>query len=281
MTLAPFISLDGIDGTGKSTQCRLLVEWLNANGIPAIGCSDPGGTPVGDELRSLLLSSRAEITHRGEALLFMASRAELVEKVIRPNLEQGRIVVSDRFIAANVAYQGYGHGLSPAELWQVGRFSSDGLLPDLTIILDLPVPLAVARRGRNADRMESLGLDYLERVRQGFIAEAARDPERFRVVDASRPCNPSFAASYPLASPESASALRWADDLVPHPRARRDCSLVRFRLAEEPPRTRISFCRSAGRRQAHAGPRVGPCASVRVAIQRTIGMRSVQRLRAC
>jgi dTMP kinase len=185
MKLAPFISLDGIDGTGKSTQCRLLVDWLNSNSIPAIVCSDPGGTPLGDELRKILLSSRAEISPLAEALLFMASRAELVDKVIRPNLEAGRVVISDRFIAANVAYQGHGHGLPPADLWNVGRFSSGGLIPDLTIILDLSVDLAAIRRGRSADRMEARGLDYLQRVRQGFLAEAARDPEKFHVLDAS------------------------------------------------------------------------------------------------
>src|SRR3954470_12665729 len=101
MSLAPFLSLDGIDGTGKSTQCRLLVEWLNAGGVPAIRCADPGGTPVGDQLRQILLGSKAEMSVRTEALLFMASRAELVEKVIRPALEAGQTVVSDRFIAAN------------------------------------------------------------------------------------------------------------------------------------------------------------------------------------
>jgi dTMP kinase len=184
MTLTPFISLDGIDGTGKSTQCRLLVNWLNANGVPAVGCSDPGGTPIGEELRKILLSSRADISHRAEALLFMASRAELVAKVIRPNLEAGRVVVSDRFIAANVAYQGYGHGLSASELWEVGRFSSAGLLPGLTIILDLPVETAVIRRGRSADRMESRGLEYLERVRKGFLAEASRSTDGFVVLGA-------------------------------------------------------------------------------------------------
>lgn len=185
MTLAPFISLDGIDGTGKSTQCRLLVGWLNANGVPAIGCSDPGGTAVGDELRKILLSSRADISHRAEALLFMASRAELVDKVIRPNLEAGRVVISDRFIAANVAYQGHGHGLPAGDIWTIGRFSSSGLVPSLTVILDLPVELAVTRRGRSADRMESRGLEYLERVRLGFLAEAARDSKTFHVMDAS------------------------------------------------------------------------------------------------
>ena len=185
MNPAPFLSLDGIDGTGKTTQCRLLVEWLNASGIPAIGCQDPGGTPLGDQLRQTLLASRTEISPRAEALLFMASRAELVAKVIRPALDSGHVVVSDRFVTANVVYQGYAHGLPPDELWAVGQFSTGGLLPDLTLILDLPVEQAVARRGRTADRMEGRGLEYLQRVRDGFHAEAARRPERFELIDAS------------------------------------------------------------------------------------------------
>lgn len=187
MTRAPFISLDGIDGTGKSTQCRLLVDWLNNGGVSAIGCADPGGTPLGAQLREILLASRAEITPRAEALLFMASRAELVEKVILPNLEQGRVVISDRFVAANVVYQGHARDLPPAELWHVGRFSSAGLLPDLTIILDLPVEQAIVRRGRAADRMEARGVEYLQKVRDGFLVEAR--VQGFWVLDASLDVN--------------------------------------------------------------------------------------------
>jgi dTMP kinase len=185
MTRAPFLSLDGIDGTGKSTQCRLLVEWLNESGVPAVACTDPGGTPLGDQLRQILLASQADISDRAEALLFMASRAELVTRVVRPALEAGRVVVSDRFVMANVVYQGHARGLSPDELWAVGRFSTGGLLPDLTVILDLPVEAAAARRGRSADRVEARGLDYLDRVRRGFLAEAARQPDAVRVLDAS------------------------------------------------------------------------------------------------
>jgi dTMP kinase len=187
MTHSAFFSLDGIDGTGKSTQCRLLVEWLGAAGVPAIGCSDPGGTSLGDQLRQILLSSRSEMTARAEALMFMASRAELVDRVIRPALEAGKVVVSDRFVTANVVYQGHARGLSPEELWEIGRFSTGGLLPDLPVILDLPVSLAVARRGRAADRLEGRGTDYLEQVRRGFLNEAGRQPDRFLVLDASPP----------------------------------------------------------------------------------------------
>jgi len=183
MNRAPFISLDGIDGTGKSTQCRLLVDYLNDHGVRTIGCADPGGTPLGSQLREILLASRAEVTPRAEALLFMASRAELVATLIRPNLEQGRVVVSDRFVAANVVYQGHAQDLPPEDLWNVGRFSTGGLLPDLTIILDLPVKQAIARRGREADRMESRGENYLQRVRDGFLVEA--HAHGFPIVDAS------------------------------------------------------------------------------------------------
>lgn len=183
MTLAPFISLDGIDGTGKSTQCRLLVDWLNECGIAAVGCADPGGTPLGTQLREILLASKADITARAEAMLFMASRAELVAKVIRPTLESGRVVVSDRFVAANVVYQGHAQHLIPDELWKVGLFSTAGLLPDLTLILDLPVEQAIARRGRDPDRMEARGIEFLVRVREGFRKEALSNG--FTMIDAS------------------------------------------------------------------------------------------------
>src|SRR5262249_56911580 len=122
MNRAPLLSLDGIDGTGKTTQCRLLVDWLTAAGVAAVGCADPGGTLLGDQLRQILLNSREEISPRAETLLFMASRAELVAQVIQPALEMGRVVVCDRFVAANVVYQGYGQSLPPDEIWTVGRF---------------------------------------------------------------------------------------------------------------------------------------------------------------
>jgi dTMP kinase len=184
MTAAPFLSLDGIDGTGKSTQCRLLVEWLSRAGVPVVACRDPGGTVVGDQLRQIVLDSRADLTTRTEALLFMASRAELVARVIRPALDAGRLVVCDRFVTANVAYQGHAGGLPADDLWTIGRFATGDLFPDLTIVLDLPVEQAAARRGRAADRLEGRGAGYLGNVRQGFLAEAARQPDRFAVLDA-------------------------------------------------------------------------------------------------
>ncbi len=206
-----FISLDGLDGCGKSTQCRLLAEWLRERGAgltpntpPALAhrllmewlrdhghevtlCADPGGTALGKTIRELLLGHRGEMTMACEALLFMASRAQLTEEVIRPALAHGHIVVCDRFGLANIAYQGYAGGLDPEALRQMNRLATNGLNPDLTLILDLPVEVAMARRREPADRVESRDALYHERVREGFLTEARRDPERIRVVDATLP----------------------------------------------------------------------------------------------
>jgi dTMP kinase len=181
---ALFLSLDGLDGTGKSTQCRLLAEWLRGQGREVVSAVDPGGTPLGKELREILLSHRRQVVRSCEALLFMASRAQLVEEVIRPALAAGKVVVSDRYLLANVVYQGHAGGLDVDLLWQVGRLSTGGLEPDRTFVLDLPLEIALARRGRPPDRMESQPLEYHRRVREGFLAEAKRRPERMTVIDA-------------------------------------------------------------------------------------------------
>jgi dTMP kinase len=185
MTRGVFLSLDGLDGTGKSTQCRLLADWLRARGRAVKQCADPGGTAVGDVVRTLLLEHRGEMSPTCEAFLFMASRAQLTAEVIRPALDSGQVVLSDRFLLANVVYQGHAGGLDPEKLWEIGRLSSGGLEPDLTVVLDLPPRAAARRRGRPADRMESRAADFQRRVRDGFLSEARRRPERIAVVDAA------------------------------------------------------------------------------------------------
>jgi dTMP kinase len=182
-----FISLDGVDGAGKSTQCRLLVDWLLERSFDVTRCADPGGTPVGDELRQLLLGHRHELTLPCEAFLFMASRAQLVDQIIRPALDAGRIVVCDRFLLANVVYQGHAGGIDPKKLWDIGAMATGGLQPDLTIVLDLAVDAAHTRRVAPPDRLESREPDFHRRVRAGFLCEAKRDPQRIRVVDAALP----------------------------------------------------------------------------------------------
>ena len=174
-----------MDGAGKSTQCRLLADWLREQGRDVVVCHDPGGTELGQKLREILLHYRGAMSLATEAMLFMASRAQLVADVIRPALAAGQIVICDRFLLANVVYQGHAGGLDPAQLWSVGLFATGGLEPDLTFVLDLPLETAIARRKQSADRMESRGDDYFARVRTGFLAEAQRRPERFCVVDAS------------------------------------------------------------------------------------------------
>src|SRR4051812_34045069 len=167
-----FLSLDGIDGTGKSTQCRLLADWLRSRGREVTLTNDPGGTALGDELRGILLGHRGEMTLTCELFLFMASRAELVDNVIRPALAAGQVVISDRFLLASVVYQGYAGGLNPDDIRGVGRIATGGVEPELSIVLDLPVSAALVRRGRSPDRMEAKGVAFQERVREGFLTEA-------------------------------------------------------------------------------------------------------------
>src|SRR5262245_31249422 len=182
-----FLSLDGIDGTGKSTQCRLLADWLEKQGREVVTCVDPGGTPLGQELRQILLGHRHEMSATCEALLFMASRAQLVACVIRPALEAGKVVVSDRYVLANIVYQGHAGRVDLDLLRQTGRLSTEGVEPDRTFVLDLPVEAALLRRDRPADRMERRPAEYHERVREGFLAEARRRPGQLVVIDATPP----------------------------------------------------------------------------------------------
>ncbi len=181
-----FISLDGLDGTGKSTQCRLLANWLRQQGLEVVVCADPGGTAVGNAIREILLGRRHELALPCEALLFMASRAQLTAEVIRPALEAGRSVLADRYLLANVVYQGHAGGLDPDQLWEIGQLATGGLLPDLTIVLDLPVELALSRLSGPGDRMESRDAAFHSRVREGFLAEARRHPDTIQVVDANQ-----------------------------------------------------------------------------------------------
>jgi dTMP kinase len=186
MPKSVFLSLDGLDGTGKSTQCRLLVDWLAGQKVPVTACTDPGGTAVGQELRKLVLFGREHrIATTTEAMLFMASRAQLVEEVIRPALDRGEVVVSDRFTLANVVYQGHSGGMNPDDLWTIGRIVTGGLEPDLTLVFDVPLEVSLARRDREPDRMEERDLEFHRRVQTGFRYEAGRRPEKHRIIDAT------------------------------------------------------------------------------------------------
>jgi dTMP kinase len=182
-----FISLDGGDGVGKSTQIALLADWLRAAGHEVLTCRDPGSTPLGEAVRRILLDTRdTPISRTAEMLLYMAARAQLVAEVIQPALAAGKIVISDRFLLANVVYQGHAGGLDVDELWRIGRVATAGVEPTLTVILDMSPVAAAGRISRPLDRMELQGDDFRQRLRQGFLTEAARRPDTCVVIGADR-----------------------------------------------------------------------------------------------
>jgi dTMP kinase len=177
-----FVTLEGIDRSGKTTQARLLCEAL---GERAVAVREPGGTAAGERVRELLKDPSIAVEARTEALLFAAARAELVSEVIRPALEAGKIVISDRFLDSSLAYQGEARGLGVDEVAQVNAFATGGLQPDVTILLDLPLAAAAARAGVEVDRFEQEGAALQESVSAAYAALAADDP-RWVVVDADR-----------------------------------------------------------------------------------------------
>lgn len=183
-----FIVLDGGEGAGKSTQAERLVRRLREEGRPATAVRDPGSTPVSERIREILLDpALPEMDARTEMFLYMAGRAEMVARIIRPALEVGLTVVCDRFVSSTVAYQGYAGGMDPSLVWEMGRVAAGGLEPDLTVILDVDVAAGFARLGGERDRMESKDRAYHESVRQGFLTMARERPDRFAVVDAAQP----------------------------------------------------------------------------------------------
>jgi dTMP kinase len=185
----PFFAFDGLDGVGKTTQMDLFCQWLTEQGHQVITCRDPGSTPLGEQIRKILLASdeTLPIASCSEMLLYMAARAQLVEEVIRPALQAGQTLVSDRYLLANVVYQGHAGGLDVAKIRTVGQVATAGIMPDCTFLLDMPPDLAWQRMDRQLDRIESRGLEYRQRVRDGFLAEAQQANLAIHVVDAARP----------------------------------------------------------------------------------------------
>ncbi|MCQ8190902.1 dTMP kinase [Streptomyces rugosispiralis] len=182
-----FIAVEGGDGAGKSTQVEALAEWIRAKGHEVVVTREPGATAIGKRLRSILLDvSSAGISHRAEALLYAADRAEHVDTVVRPALERGAVVISDRYIDSSVAYQGAGRDLAAIEIARISRWATNGLVPHLTVLLDVSPETARERFTEAPDRLESEPAEFHQRVRAGFLALAAADPARYIVVDAGQ-----------------------------------------------------------------------------------------------
>lgn len=181
-----FITFEGPEGAGKTTQIALLSEALRQEGQTVTVTREPGGDAVAETVRRLVLSK--EMTPRAELLLFLAARAQNVDRVVKPNLAAGAVVLCDRFIDSSIAYQGYARGIGRDAVYQLNAFAIDGLLPDLTILLDLPPEIGLARQ-TDRNRMEAEALDFHERVRQGFLLEAQNSPKRFCVLDATQPAS--------------------------------------------------------------------------------------------
>ena len=181
-----FIVLDGIDGAGKSSQIGPLVQWLKAGGRTVTTCRDPGSTPAGDAIRAILLDRHEiHLAPTSEMLLYMAARAQLVEEVIRPALARGEWVVSDRYLLANIVYQGHAGGLDPDVVRRVGAVATGGIDPDCVLVLDVDLATAARRLDRPLDKLENRGDEFRARLRAGYLAEAARDPDRIAVIDAA------------------------------------------------------------------------------------------------
>jgi dTMP kinase len=188
--LSLFITLEGPDGSGKTGQAQSLLDYLLSLELDVVLTCEPGGTPIGDQIREVLFSlDNTAMDPRTEFLLFSASRAQHVAERIHPLLERGTIVISDRFFDSSLAYQGYGHQLNLQTLWTVTTFATQGLIPDRTYLLDVPVEVGIERRKQdgNWNRLDAFDLDLHKRVRSGYLQLAEDDKGRWEILDASQP----------------------------------------------------------------------------------------------
>lgn len=181
-----FITFEGGDGCGKTTQIKLLDEYLREKGYKTLLTREPGSKGLGIKLREILLNYEGEVSPTCESFLFLADRAQHVDCIIKPALEEGVIVLCDRHTDSTVAYQGYGRGLDLEQIHNLNNIATSGLKPDLTIVLDVDVETSQKRVGAEKDRMESAGIEFFERVRKGFLEIAKQEPERVKVVDSTQ-----------------------------------------------------------------------------------------------
>lgn len=204
-----WITFEGGDGAGKTTQAALLQDWLTAAGHEVVRTREPGGTDVGTLIRDIVLHHRGDVAPRAEALLYAADRAHHIATVVRPALNRGDVVIQDRYLDSSVAYQGVGRELEPADVRDISLWAADGLLPDVTVLLDLEPHTARTRLDADDkpfDRLEAERHDFHERVRTAFLTLADAEPDRFLVLDATRPTDDLSAAVRDRVAPRLAAS---------------------------------------------------------------------------
>jgi len=184
-----FITLEGPEGSGKTSHIPHLVQFLREQGYTVFPTREPGGTSIGEQIREVIHDLKnAEMHPRTETLLYQAARAQIVEEVIKPRLKMGEIVLSDRYFDSTIAYQGYGHGQPLEQVRQLVRYATGGLTPDLTILLDLDVEIGLQRKSKQQEwnRLDAYTVDFHKRVRAGYLEMVTQEPERWKVVDSSQ-----------------------------------------------------------------------------------------------
>lgn len=186
MTQGLFITFEGPDGCGKTTQMKLLAEYFTKNGKEVVLTREPGGKGLGEKVREILLNYDGEVSDRCESFLFLADRAQNIDIIVNPAVKQGKIVLCDRHIDSTVAYQGYGRGLDIERINMLNNLATNGKKPDLTFVFDVDVETSMKRVGKEKDRMESAGIDFHNRVRQGYLELAKQEPQRIKVIDATK-----------------------------------------------------------------------------------------------
>lgn len=181
-----FITFEGADGCGKTTQMDLLAEYLKNNGKEVLLTREPGGKGLGEKVREILLNYDGDVSDKCESFLFLADRAQNIDIIVNPAVEKGKIVLCDRHIDSTVAYQGYGRGLDIERINMLNNLATNGHKPDLTFVFDIDVETSMKRVGKEKDRMESAGIDFHNRVRKGYLELAKQEPQRIKVLDATK-----------------------------------------------------------------------------------------------
>lgn len=181
-----FITFEGADGCGKTTQLNLLKEYLETKGYEIVLTREPGGKGLGEKIREILLNYEGEVSDRCESFLFLADRAQNIDIIVKPAIEQGKIVLCDRHTDSSVAYQGYGRGLDIDEINRLNSLATNNLKPDLTLVFDVDIETSMQRVGSEKDRMESAGKEFFNKVRNGYLEIAKQEPNRIKVVDSTK-----------------------------------------------------------------------------------------------